>query len=69
MTWAVAGLPAGSYYIQAAYVPANERSGRLLRRLGFTVEGYARDYLYIGGAWRDHIVTARTRPEAGPPGT
>jgi ribosomal-protein-alanine N-acetyltransferase len=55
--------------IQAAYVPANERSGRLLRRLGFTVEGYARDYLYIGGAWRDHIVTARTRPDAGPPGT
>jgi len=55
--------------IQAAYVPTNERSGRLLRRLGFTVEGYARDYLYIGGAWRDHIVTSRTRPDAGPPGT
>jgi len=50
--------------IQANYVPINERSGRVLRRLGFVVEGYARDYLYIGGAWRDHILTALTSPHA-----
>jgi len=49
--------------IMANYIPTNERSGRLLRRLGFVVEGYARDYLYIGGAWRDHVLTALTNPE------
>ena len=48
--------------IMANYVPTNERSGRLLRRLGFVVEGYARDYLYIDGAWRDHVLTALTNP-------
>jgi ribosomal-protein-alanine N-acetyltransferase len=46
--------------IMANYVPTNERSGRLLRRLGFTVEGYARDYLLVGGAWRDHVLTSLT---------
>jgi ribosomal-protein-alanine N-acetyltransferase len=53
--------------IQANYVPTNERSGRVLRRLGFAVEGYARDYLYIDGAWRDHVLTALTSPTPGPP--
>lgn len=47
--------------IGANYQPTNERSGRLLRRLGFVVEGYARDYLYIDGAWRDHVLTATFR--------
>ncbi|HSO00672.1 MAG TPA: GNAT family N-acetyltransferase [Candidatus Nanopelagicales bacterium] len=53
--------------VQANYIPTNERSGRLLRRLGFVVEGYARDYLFIGGAWRDHVLTALTSPNPGPP--
>lgn len=53
--------------IMANYLPRNERSGRLLRRLGFVVEGYARDYLFIDGAWRDHILTALTNPSAKPP--
>jgi [ribosomal protein S5]-alanine N-acetyltransferase len=48
----------GMHRVQANYIPTNERSGRLLRRLGFQVEGYARDYLFINGAWRDHILTA-----------
>jgi [ribosomal protein S5]-alanine N-acetyltransferase len=46
--------------IMANYVPTNERSGRVLRRLGFVVEGYARDYLFIGGQFRDHVLTALT---------
>lgn len=46
--------------IMANYMPTNVRSGKLLRRLGFTVEGYARDYLYLAGAWQDHILTALT---------
>jgi ribosomal-protein-alanine N-acetyltransferase len=45
--------------IQANYVPDNERSGRLLERLGFVREGLAKDYLFINGAWRDHVLTAR----------
>jgi [ribosomal protein S5]-alanine N-acetyltransferase len=50
--------------IMANYSPANERSARLLRRLGFTVEGYARDYLFIAGEWRDHILTSLTNDKA-----
>ncbi len=53
--------------IQANYIPTNERSGRVLRRLGFVVEGYARDYLFIGGDWRDHVLTSLTNPNAPPP--
>jgi ribosomal-protein-alanine N-acetyltransferase len=48
--------------IMANYIPTNERSGRLLRRLGFTVEGYARDYLLIDGRWRDHLLTSLINP-------
>jgi ribosomal-protein-alanine N-acetyltransferase len=48
--------------IQANYVPWNRRSGGLLRRLGFTVEGYARDYLFLDGAWQDHVLTSLTNP-------
>jgi ribosomal-protein-alanine N-acetyltransferase len=53
--------------IMANYMPTNERSGRLLRRLGFNVEGYARDYLFIAGDWRDHILTALHNPNHAPP--
>lgn len=48
--------------IQANYVPENQRSGRLLERLGFAREGLAKNYLYIDGAWRDHVLTARLNP-------
>ncbi len=57
----------GLHRIMANYIPTNERSAKLLRRLGFAVEGYARDYLYINGAWRDHILTALTNPSGHPP--
>jgi ribosomal-protein-alanine N-acetyltransferase len=49
----------GMHRVMANYLPINERSGRLLRRLGFQIEGYARDYIFINGAWRDHILTSR----------
>jgi ribosomal-protein-alanine N-acetyltransferase len=48
--------------IQANYVPGNVRSGRLLERLGFVSEGLAKDYLFIDGGWRDHVLTARLNP-------
>jgi ribosomal-protein-alanine N-acetyltransferase len=53
----------GFHRIQANYRPTNERSGAVLRRLGFVVEGYARDYLFIDGAWRDHVLTSLTNPD------
>ncbi len=57
----------GMHRIQANYIPTNERSARLLKRLDFAVEGYARDYIYIDDAWRDHVLTARTNPSGGAP--
>ncbi len=48
--------------IMANYRPENERSARVLERLGFVREGFARDYLFIDGAWRDHVLTALTHP-------
>lgn len=53
--------------IEANYMPTNERSGNLLRRLGFTVEGYARDYLFLGDRWCDHILTSKTNPKQWEP--
>ncbi|MSP25996.1 MAG: GNAT family N-acetyltransferase [Myxococcales bacterium] len=44
--------------IMAHYIPTNQRSGAVLRRVGFVVEGYAREFVYIDGAWCDHILTS-----------
>ena len=53
--------------VQAAYRPENTRSAAVLTRLGFTQEGLARDYLYIDGGWRDHVITALRNPQFVPP--
>ncbi|WP_243041580.1 ribosomal protein S5-alanine N-acetyltransferase [Dyella sedimenti] len=47
--------------VMANYMPRNERSGRLLERLGFEREGYAKRYLQIAGTWEDHVLTAKIR--------
>ncbi|HEX7559164.1 MAG TPA: GNAT family N-acetyltransferase [Usitatibacter sp.] len=52
--------------IMANYRPENERSGKLLERLGFAHEGLAKDYLFIDGAWRDHILTSLVNPAFDP---
>jgi ribosomal-protein-alanine N-acetyltransferase len=44
--------------IEAACLPENIASIRLLERVGFTREGYARSYLCIAGTWRDHLLYA-----------
>ncbi|MGL4717164.1 MAG: 30S ribosomal protein S5 alanine N-acetyltransferase, partial [Aeromonas sp.] len=44
------------------YMPANQRSGALLERLGFEREGFARAYLLINGRWEDHILTSLINP-------
>ncbi|MEL6424370.1 MAG: GNAT family N-acetyltransferase, partial [Pseudomonadota bacterium] len=49
--------------IQAADLPENHRSARLLHRLGFEREGFVRDYLKIAGRWRDHVLTAKRAPQ------
>lgn len=54
--------------IMANYLPTNERSARVLERLGFKKEGYAPDYLFINGGWRDHVLTALTNTIWRPPG-
>ena len=46
--------------IMANYMPSNERSARLLQKLGFVIEGHAKKYLLINGQWEDHILTSLT---------
>ncbi|WP_421525752.1 ribosomal protein S5-alanine N-acetyltransferase [Pseudomonas yamanorum] len=48
--------------IMANYRPENQRSARLLARLGFEREGEARAYLKINGVWADHVLTALINP-------
>ena len=45
--------------LEAATLPENEPSQRLLLRAGFQAEGIARQFLKINGAWRDHRVYGR----------
>lgn len=52
--------------IMANHRPENVRSARVLERLGFVREGLARDYLFIDGAWRDHVLTALVHPDFDP---
>jgi [ribosomal protein S5]-alanine N-acetyltransferase len=59
----------GLHRVMANYMPHNQRSAMVLRRLGFSVEGSAKAYLFIGGQWRDHVLTALVNPEPlVPPG-
>lgn len=44
--------------IEAACLPHNTASVRLLERTGFAREGLAPSYLKINGAWEDHILWA-----------
>lgn len=44
--------------LEAACLPHNEASRRLLERVGFTREGLARRYLKINGIWQDHLLYA-----------
>lgn len=49
--------------LEAACLPENAPSQRLLERNGFAREGEARRYLQINGAWRDHILYERRRSD------
>ncbi|CUA83652.1 [SSU ribosomal protein S5P]-alanine acetyltransferase [Gulbenkiania indica] len=63
---ALAFGPLRLHRLMANYQPHNDRSGGLLKRLGFVVEGRAPAYLFLNGAWRDHVLTARVNPDFDP---
>ena len=60
----------GLHRVEAACLPENRPSRRLLTKSGFAEEGYAREYLKICGAWRDHvrfgILATDSRPKSRP---
>jgi len=45
--------------LEAACIPTNNASIRLLENTGFVREGYAREYLCINGIWQDHVLYGR----------
>jgi [ribosomal protein S5]-alanine N-acetyltransferase len=49
--------------VEAACIPSNTASIRLLERTGFQREGYARAYLCINGTWQDHLLFARLKDD------
>lgn len=53
----------GLHRLEAACMPENHASAALLAKCGFSEEGYARAYLKINGAWRDHRLFGLVAPE------
>ena len=53
----------GLHRIQAAILPRNDASRRVLAKCGFRREGLALRYLQIAGRWEDHELHAITREE------
>jgi [ribosomal protein S5]-alanine N-acetyltransferase len=49
--------------LEAACLPANAASIRLLERCGFEREGFAKSYLKINGRWEDHILWSCCRAD------
>jgi ribosomal-protein-alanine N-acetyltransferase len=49
--------------LEAACIPGNTASVRLLEKTGFQREGYARNYLCINGVWQDHLLYARLKDD------
>jgi ribosomal-protein-alanine N-acetyltransferase len=47
--------------LEAACIPTNTASIRLLENAGFVREGYAREYLCINGIWQDHLLYGRLK--------
>ena len=45
--------------LEAACIPTNTGSIRLLEKTGFVREGYSREYLCINGIWQDHLLYGR----------
>ena len=54
--------------LEAACIPDNQPSRRLLAQAGFVEEGYAKAYLKINGGWRDHVLFGLLTPHRDPEG-
>jgi ribosomal-protein-alanine N-acetyltransferase len=52
----------GLHRIMASHLPENLRSARVLRRLGFGIDGYARDFMRANGQWRDNVLLSLLAP-------
>jgi ribosomal-protein-alanine N-acetyltransferase len=55
--------PVGLHRLEANIRPENAASRRVVEKLGFRDEGLQARYLYIDGAWRDHLSYAITRED------
>lgn len=51
---------AGLHRLQAAVMPSNQASLRVLDKVGYRREGLAERYLCIAGKWEDHLLFAAT---------
>ena len=49
--------------VEAACLPENVASRRVLEKSGFKYEGVAQSYLQINGRWRNHVLYANLRPD------
>lgn len=56
----------GLHRLEAACLPGNTASMRLLQNLGFQNEGLARGLVCINGRWQDHIVYASLATDPRP---
>jgi ribosomal-protein-alanine N-acetyltransferase len=54
----------GFHRLEAACLPTNVPSRRLLENCGFRYEGLARQYLRINGVWQDHLLYAILEDDA-----
>jgi ribosomal-protein-alanine N-acetyltransferase len=52
--------------VEAACLPENTPSRRVLEKSGFVREGYARQYLMIADNWRDHLTFALLAGDIAP---
>ena len=52
--------------VEAASIPENVASVRVLERAGFEREGYMRAYIRIDGTWQDHLLFATINPDSAP---
>jgi ribosomal-protein-alanine N-acetyltransferase len=54
---------AALHRVQAAVMPSNAGSQRVLEKAGYRREGLAARYLFIAGVWEDHVLFAMTAEE------
>jgi ribosomal-protein-alanine N-acetyltransferase len=58
----------GLHRLEAACLPHNLASARVLEKVGFRREGTARQYLKINGIWQDHDLYGLLRDDLRPEG-